>query len=109
MTSWFELAVIMLKDKRKNIELTVYTEAVPISNEDIYQLQQYTPADYSLRWSGLACRLPEKNFNFNAVSAHCPSAFLNYETQDTLVSNHRLLNALKTLSALFKNRMLAQI
>ncbi len=103
------MAIIILKDKRKNIELTVYTEAAPVSLDDIYQLQQYTPADYNLRWSGLACRLPEKNFNFNAVNTHKPSSFLNYETQDTIISSMRLTNALKTLAALFKNKMLAQI
>lgn len=105
---WFELAVIMLKDKKKNIELTVFTEAVPISNEDMYQLQQYTPNDYNLKWSGLACRLPEKNFNFNAISPNSQSAFLSYETQDTMISNTRLTHALQTLANLFKNKMLTQ-
>lgn len=99
----------MLKDKRKNIELTVYTEAIPVNAEDIHQLQQYTPADYNLKWSGLACRLPEKNFNFNAINANSPSAFLAYDTQDTLISDQRLKHALNTLANLFKNRMLAQI
>lgn len=106
---WFELAVIMLKDKRKNIELTVFTEAVPISSDDMSQLEQYTPNDYNLKWSGLACRLPEKNFNFNAVNPNCQSPFLSYDTTDTLISNARLSHALQTMATLFKNRMLAQM
>ena len=99
----------MLKDKRKNIELTVYTEALPVSTEEIGQLEQYTPKDYHLKWSGLSCRLPEKNFNFNAVQSNCSSPFLNYETADTMVSNERLSHAFKVLATLFKNRMLAQM
>lgn len=105
---WFELAVIMLKDKRKNIELTVYTEATPVPSSDISQLQQYTPNDFNLKWSGLACRLPEKNFNFNASNGS-NSPFLAYETMDTMLSNERLSHALKTLANLFKNKMLSQI
>ena len=99
----------MLKDKRKNIELTVFTEAVPISSDDMSQLEQYTPNDYNLKWSGLACRLPEKNFNFNAVNPNCQSPFLSYDTTDTLISNARLSHALQTMATLFKNRMLAQM
>lgn len=105
---WFELAVIMLKDKKKNIELTVYTEALPVGNEEVSQLEQYSPKDYPLKWSGLSCRLPEKNFNFNACQ-NGSSPFLGYETADTMISNERLSHALKVLATLFKNRMLAQI
>ena len=96
----------MLKDKKKNIELTVFTEALPVSNDDVSQLEQYTPSDFNLKWSGLACRLPEKNFNFNSNN---PNAFLAYETPDTLLSQARMSNALKTVATLFKNKMLAQI
>ncbi len=94
----------MLKDKKNNIELTVFTEAVPVSNEDISQLQQFTPSDYPLKWSGFGVRLPEKNFNFNANSS-----FLTYETADTLVSHERVSHALKTLASLFKNKLLTQV
>ncbi len=106
LNSWFELAVIMLKDKKNNIELTVFTEALPISNDDITQLQQFTPNDYNLKWSGFACRLPEKNFNFNANN---PNAFLAYETPDTILSHARTSHALRTLATLFKNKLLAQL
>lgn len=106
---WFELAVIMLKDKRKNIELTVYTEALPVSNEDIAQLQQYTSNDFNLKWSGYSVRLPEKNFNFNANNAGYPTPFLSYDTPDTMLSSERLSHALKSLATLFKNKMIAQM
>lgn len=99
----------MLKDKRKNIELTVYTEAIPVSSEDIAQLQQYTPNDYSLKWSGFSVRLPEKNFNFNATSSGYQNSFLAYDTPDTMLSNERFSHALKSLATLFKNKMLSQM
>ena len=99
----------MLKDKRKNIELTVYTEALPVSNEDIAQLQQYTSNDFNLKWSGYSVRLPEKNFNFNANNAGYPTPFLSYDTPDTMLSSERLSHALKSLATLFKNKMIAQM
>lgn len=108
---WFELAVIMLKDKRKNIEMTIYTEGLPVSPEDIAQLQQFTPNDFNLKWSGLSCRLPEKNFNFNALNPNqvANPPFLAYDTSDTLLSNERLSHALKVIATQFKNKMLAQM
>ena len=102
------MAVIMLKDKINNIDLSVFTESISISSEDVGQLQQYTPEDYPLKWSGFACRLPEKNFNFNAVNSSNPSQILNYETNDTFISQTRLSHALKTLTLLFKNKLLTQ-
>jgi hypothetical protein len=104
--SWFELAVILFKDKVNNIELTVYTEAIPVLNENIGQLKQYTPSDYPLKWSGFACRLPEKNFNFNAANATNPYTVLNYDTNDTVISQGRLLHAIKTLALLYKNKLM---
>lgn len=98
----------MLKDKTNNIDLTIYTEAIPVSNEDIGQLKQYTPSDFNLQWSGFSVRLPEKNFNFNATNS-TSSNFLNYETQETVLSQARLSHALNTLAILFKNKLLAQI
>lgn len=92
----------MLKDKANNIDLTVFTEAIPVASEDVAQLQQFTPQDYPLKWSGLSCRLPEKNFNFNGGNT---SSFLAYDTAETVISQSRLSNALKTLAMLFKNKL----
>jgi hypothetical protein len=102
--NWFEMAVIMLKDKVNNIELIVYTEAIPISLEDIDQLRQLTSNDYPLKWSGFAVRLPEKNFNFN------PKAdTLSYETSDTIISQTRISHAIKTIALLFKNKLISKM
>lgn len=95
----------MLKDKTNNIDLTVYTEAIPIPLEDITQLKELTPHDYPLKWSGFSIRLPEKNFNLNFASAGTFN-YLTYDTADTVVSQSRLSNALKTLALLFKNKLL---
>ncbi|RNA18541.1 PRRC1 [Brachionus plicatilis] len=104
--NWFELAVVMLKDKENQIELSVFTEAVPVSNQDLGQLQEFTPSDYPLKWSGLSCRLAEKNFNFNQPQA---CTYLSYETAETLVSHARLSHALKTIALLYKNKLISKI
>ena len=99
----------MFKDKVNNIDITVYTEAIQIPNENITQLQQYLPDNYHLKWSGFNCRLPEKNFNFNAPTASNPNLFLNYETNDTVISQARLSHALKTLALLYKSKLIANV
>lgn len=104
--NWYELAVVMLKDKASQIELSVFTEAVPVSGQEVAQLQEFTPTDYPLKWSGLSCRLAEKNFNFNQPQA---CTFLNYENAETLVSHGRLSHALKTIALLYKNKLISMI
>ena len=96
----------MLRDKQNNVELTLFTEAYPVSSDDIAQLQMYTPQDFALKWSGLSCRLPEKNFNFNAAGQ---STVLSYDTYDTTMSMNRMLNALKSLASLYKGKLLSQL
>ena len=96
----------MFKDKLNNIELTLYTEAVPVSNESLRQMQQYTPSDYPLKWSGYSVRLPEKNFNFNACSSGNVHQFLNYDTNETVISQSRFSHAIKTLALLYKNKLI---
>ena len=98
------MAVIMLKDKVNGIDLTVYTEAIPVLGSDIAQLQQLTPHDYPLKWSGFSVRLPEKNFNFNSNAT-----VLSYETNETVISTGRISHAIKTLALLFKNRLLSKL
>jgi len=95
----------MLKDKTNNVELTIFSEAIPIPAEDVEQLKQFTPNDFQLKWSGLSCRLPEKNFNFNSVN---PTQ-ISYETADTMLSQTRINHALRTLATLFKNKLLSQM
>lgn len=97
--------MIVFKDKVNNIEMTVYTEALPVPIESINQLQQYTPAEYPLKWSGFSCRLPEKNFNYNAP-VNGSSSYLNYDTNETIVSQVRLSHALKTLALSYKNKLI---
>jgi hypothetical protein len=103
------MAVILFKDKANNIDLTVYSEAIPVSSENVNQLKQYTPNDYPFRSAGFSCRLPEKNFNFNAASAGTGYAILNYDTNDTIVSQGRISHAIKTLALLYKNKLIANM
>ena len=105
LSSWYELAVIMLKDKTNNVELTIFSEAIPVAAVDVEQLKQFTPHDFQFKWSGLSCRLPEKNFNFNSVNP----THISYETAETMLSQTRISHALRTLATLFKNKMLSQM
>ena len=98
------MAIVMLKDKVNNIDLTIYTEAIPVAQGDIAQLQQLTPHDYPLKWSGFSVRLPEKNFNFNTNGT-----VLTYETAESVISQTRISHAIKTLALTFKNKLLAQM
>jgi hypothetical protein len=98
------MAVVLLKDKVNNIDLTVYTEAIPVSSGDIAQLQQMTPHDYHLKWSGFSVRLPEKNFNFNQNAT-----VLSYDSPDILLSQSRISHAIKTIALLFKNKLISKM
>jgi hypothetical protein len=98
------MAVVILKDKVNNIDLTVYTEAIPVASGDIAQLQQMTPHDYPLKWSGFAVRLPEKNFNFNSNAT-----VLTYDSPEILLSQSRISHAIKTIALLFKNKLISKM
>ena len=51
---WYDIGCILLKDPANNIELQTFSQATPVPSEYIELVQEQTPADYSLRWSGLA-------------------------------------------------------
>ncbi|KAK2167737.1 hypothetical protein NP493_1262g00001 [Ridgeia piscesae] len=51
---WFDIGCVILRDPASNIELDVFTQATPVPSDCVMQAQDQTPADYNLRWSGLA-------------------------------------------------------
>ncbi len=51
---WFDLGCVVLKDPANNIDLQVFTQAVPVPTEYVMSAQDQTPSDYNLRWSGLS-------------------------------------------------------
>ncbi|XP_074650407.1 protein PRRC1-like [Tubulanus polymorphus] len=56
---WFDIGCLLLKDPRHDIELQLFTQAIPIPTEIVSQIQDETPADYNLRWSGFSVTLGE--------------------------------------------------
>lgn len=51
----------MLKDTETQIELNIFTEAIQVPNDLITRVNQSTPVEYPLRWSGFAYRLWDNN------------------------------------------------
>lgn len=51
---WFDIGCVILEDPIRNINLEVFTQAVPVPMDIISHIQSATPADYSLSWSGLS-------------------------------------------------------
>jgi len=45
---------MVLKDPRHGIELRTFSQTTPVPPECVCAMQDATPSDYPLRWSGLA-------------------------------------------------------
>lgn len=51
---WFDIGCVVLEDPARNINLEMFTQAVPVPPEIVSHVQSATPADYNLSWSGLS-------------------------------------------------------
>lgn len=51
---WYDVGCLLLHDPKKGITLQTFTQATPVLSQYVMQAQDRTPADYPLRWSGLA-------------------------------------------------------
>ncbi|CAF0973120.1 unnamed protein product [Adineta ricciae] len=49
---YFDLGYVLLSDPLNSIELHLFTQAIPVPIEYVYQARDRTPADYPLKWSG---------------------------------------------------------
>ncbi|KAM9735278.1 LOW QUALITY PROTEIN: protein PRRC1 [Menidia menidia] len=56
---WFDIGCLILDDPGHSIHMEVFTQATPLALAHIQQAQSLTPADYSLRWSGLVVTVGE--------------------------------------------------
>lgn len=108
--SWFEMAVVMLKDRTNNIELSIFTEATPISNAEISEIQQTTPGDYPFRWSGFAYKLRSHYSNLSSVLVSNQSnPYASNDGLESMISSTRMAHALKTLALLYKNKLIEML
>ncbi|KAG7203289.1 hypothetical protein KM043_010383 [Ampulex compressa] len=51
---WYDLGVILLNDPKNNVNLQTFTQMTPVPSQIVTMAQDATPADYPLKWSGLA-------------------------------------------------------
>ncbi|XP_070781229.1 protein PRRC1 [Enoplosus armatus] len=56
---WFDIGCLILEDPGHSIRIEVFTQATPLSLDNVQQAQSLTPPDYSLRWSGLIVTVGE--------------------------------------------------
>lgn len=57
--SWFDMHCLVLKDDSNGLSLHTFGQATPVPAEFIAEIQDRTPADYPLRWCGLAVTVGE--------------------------------------------------
>ncbi|ESN93308.1 hypothetical protein HELRODRAFT_88976, partial [Helobdella robusta] len=56
---WFFIGCLTLKDPLRNIDVSTFTQAIPLNPAFVQLAQEFTPTDYDLRWSGLAVSVGE--------------------------------------------------
>lgn len=56
---YFDLGYVLLSDPSNSIELHLFTQAIPVPIEYVYQARDRTPADYPLKWSGYPVTIGE--------------------------------------------------
>ncbi|KAH7961152.1 hypothetical protein HPB52_004331 [Rhipicephalus sanguineus] len=57
--SWFDMHCLVLKDDSSGVFLHTFGQPTPVPAEFIAEIQDRTPADYPLRWCGLAVTVGE--------------------------------------------------
>lgn len=95
---WYDIGCLVLQDPRANLTLHTYTQATPVPSEYISQVQDQTPPDYPLRWSGLAMTVGQVMSTVLGIS--------HTEWHQRLVGVSRremLLLAAKSLAGMYKN------
>jgi len=98
---WFDIGCLILKDPVNNIELEVFTLAVPVPSEVIAQMKEATPSNYDLKESGFSMTVGE------AFQKEIPWV-TPYDWHKALVGKSRrdiIFSAAITLAELYKRRL----
>ena len=98
---WYDMGCIVLKDPEHNIELQVFTQAVPVPTEYVLSAQDQTPSDYNLRWSGLSVTIGQV---IHSQLPHVPHADWHYFLTG-LSRKDMIHSAAKTLAFMYKQRL----
>lgn len=109
--SWFEMAIVMIKDRINNIELSIFTEGTSVSSAEIAEAQQTTPADYPFRWSGFAYKLRShySNLSSTLVSNQTNPYASTGDGIESHISSTRMSHALKTLALMYRARLIEML
>lgn len=95
--SWFDMHCLVLKDDSSGVFLHTFGQPTPVPAEFIAEIQDRTPADYPLRWCGLAVtvgevaspRLVVPQSEWRAVLGGIPDAQLVSSAACALASMYR--------------------
>ncbi|XP_064618840.1 protein PRRC1-like isoform X2 [Lineus longissimus] len=98
---WFDIGCIVLKDPLRNINLQVFTQATPIPPEYVQQIQDDTPQDYPLRWSGYSVTIGEMicRYQPHVHRSEWHAALTGVSRQEMIFV------AAKTLAGLYKQKL----
>ncbi|KAL1430937.1 hypothetical protein MTO96_014362 [Rhipicephalus appendiculatus] len=95
--SWFDMHCLVLKDDPSGVFLHTFGQPTPVPAEIVAEIQDRTPADYPLRWCGLAVtvgevaspRLVVPQSEWRAVLGGIPDAQLVSSAACALASMYR--------------------
>jgi hypothetical protein len=98
---YFDLGYVLLSDPLNSIELHLFTQAIPIPIEYVYQARDRTPADYPLKWSGYMVTVGE--------ILHSQMPFINPEDWHEMMSGTSRRDIIyatcKSLAYMYKQRL----
>ncbi|CAF3493514.1 unnamed protein product [Rotaria socialis] len=98
---YFDLGYVLLSDPLNSIELHLFTQAIPIPIEYVYQARDRTPADYPLKWSGYMVTIGE--------ILHSQLPFVNPEDWHEMMSGTSRRDIIyatcKSLAYMYKQRL----
>ncbi|CAF1450303.1 unnamed protein product [Adineta steineri] len=98
---YFDLGYVLLSDPLNSIELHLFTQAIPVPIEYVYQARDRTPADYPLKWSGYMVTIGE--------ILHSQIPFINpedwHETMSGTSRRDIIYATCKSLAYMYKQRL----
>ncbi|CAF3700725.1 unnamed protein product [Rotaria sordida] len=98
---YFDLGYVLLSDPLNSIELHLFTQAIPVPIEYVYQARDRTPADYPLKWSGYMVTIGE--------ILHSQLPFVNPEDWHEMMSGTSRRDIIyatcKSLAYMYKQRL----
>ncbi|OQR74469.1 protein PRRC1-like [Tropilaelaps mercedesae] len=100
---WSELSCVLLQDRARGINLSLYTQATPLEDEWLVRMREDTPPDYPLSWCGFAKTIGEVASN----ALHC--ARNEWHERHTGMPRSTLIyQAARSLAYIYQQRLQAK-